>query len=462
MRTARTGEGRLIAGWGRTAPTRARIEEVHRPQDVARALAAAGPRGIVARGLGRSYGDVAQNAGGHVLHMRGLSGIRQLDTGRGLVRVAAGTSLDRLLRELVPLGWLPPVLPGTRFVTIGGALANDVHGKNHHRDGGFADHVEDLTIVTADGHPRRITPSTDPDAFAATAGGLGLTGVVTEVALRLLPITTAHMVVDTDRTADLDELMARMQQEDHRYRYSVAWVDCLARGRQLGRGVLTRAEHALSDQLGPRRSRRGRAFRARTLGAVPPGVPRLVGRATAAAFNEAWFRKAPRRERGRVRSLASFFFPLDAVGEWNRLYGPRGLIQYQLAVPDGQERAVVAAIERLSRAGCPSSLAVLKRFGPGRGMLSFPIAGWTLALDLPAAHGGLGRVLDGLDELVVEAGGRVYLAKDARLRPELLREMYPELEAWREVRAAMDPDRMFRSDLERRLMVAGDERKETW
>ncbi|HEX9124497.1 MAG TPA: FAD-binding oxidoreductase [Actinomycetota bacterium] len=454
------GEARPVAGWGRTSPTFARIRTVRDADDVAEALAWAGPRGALPRGLGRSYGDVAQNAGGLVLDTTGLAGIQELDLERGTVRVGAGTSLDRLLRELVPLGWLVPVLPGTRNVTVGGAIANDVHGKNHHRDGGFCDHVVDLTLVTTDGERRTVTPAGDPELFAATAGGLGLTGVVTAATLHLLPIRTGFVRVDTDRANDLDDLMARMEEGDHRYRYSVAWIDCLARGRHLGRGVLTRADHAVTHEL-DRRHAGGDplAFAPRTVGAVPP-TPRLVGRTTVAAFNEAWFRRAPREARDRIRPLASFFFPLDGVAGWNRLYGRRGLVQYQFAVPFGRERTIASAIDRLSSRGCPSFLAVLKRFGPGRGLLSFPIPGWTLALDMPAAYPGLRRVLDELDLLVAQAGGRVYLAKDSRLRPELLRDMYPELDRWREVRGRVDPARVLRSDLERRLALGTDERRE--
>jgi decaprenylphospho-beta-D-ribofuranose 2-oxidase len=430
------------------------VADVVRPRSVAdvEALVAGngGPRGLIGRGLGRSYGAAAQNGGGLVLDMTSLRRIRSFDGMAGTVTVDAGVDLDRLLRFLVPMGWFVAVTPGTRFVTAGGAIAADVHGKNHHRDGGFADHVESFELITPAEGPMLVSPGAD--VFRATAGGMGLTGVVAGATIRLIPIESSWVRVDTERAADVDELMALMDEGDRRYRYSVAWIDCLAGGRRLGRGVLTRGDHATVSELPPRARREPLRFEPRQLLTAPPLVPPgLVNRATIAAFNEVWFRKAPLSEAGRPQRLASFFHPLDGVGEWNRLYGPRGFVQYQFVVPFSGGEVVRIALERLATARTPSFLSVLKRFGPGRGMLSFPIEGWTLALDVPAAAPGLGPLLDGLDELVAEAGGRVYLAKDSRMRPELLGAMYPELDRWREVRERLDPDRRLRTDLDRRL-----------
>ena len=447
MATPRT----ILAGWGRTTATTA---TVHQPASGAAAvglLAGAGPRGVLARGLGRSYGDAAQNAGGEVADMVCLDGILAFDAASGRVTVEAGVSLDRLLRTTVPSGWFLASTPGTRFVTVGGAVANDVHGKNHHRDGSIRHAVRSLQLLTpAAGTPVTVGPGDDAGLFAATAGGLGLTGIILAATLQLDPVETAWMRVDTERADDLDDLLDRMADVSHRY--TVAWVDCLARGRRLGRSVLTSADHARLEDFPVAARPAAHRFAPRQRLAIPPGVPvGLLGRRMARGFNQTWFARAPRRERGRIRPLDSFFYPLDAVAGWNRLYGPRGFVQYQFAVPDGAEAALQAVVERLAAERCPSFLAVLKRFGPGAGLLSFPIAGWSLAVDIPAGQPGLGRLLDGFDELVAQAGGRVYLAKDVRLRQAMLAAMYPQLERWRDVRDRADPAGRLRSDLGRRL-----------
>lgn len=447
-------EPELLTGWGRTAPSLGLVRRPRSAADVEEALAAAGGRGAIARGLGRSYGDAAQNAGGSVLDMTDLAGVRSLDVDARLVTVEAGISLDSLVRALLRFGLFVAVSPGTRHVTVGGAIASDIHGKNHHREGSFADHVTHMTLLAASGE--RLELHAGDDAFRATAGGMGLTGVILAATLRLLPVESSRIRVDTERASDLDDVLARMESGDEGYRYSVAWIDCLARGRSLGRSVLMRGDHARRDELDE--ADRDSALSAPAGGRLraPRWVPSgLLRRSSVALFNEVYFRRAPREERGRLQTLHSFFYPLDVVRDWNRLYGPRGFVQYQLVVPFGAEATLREILERLSRAGAASFLAVLKRFGPQGGLISFPMPGWTLALDLPAGPAGLGALLDGLDELVAEAGGRVYLAKDSRLRPDALETMYPGLARWREIRAGLDPRETMRSDLGRRLGLAG-------
>ena len=453
---AEPGDGRLVTelltGWGRTAPSRASVARPAHLGEVHALLGGPPGRGAIARGLGRSYGDAAQCAGGTVIDVTGLAKVRSFDGERGLVRVDAGLSLGDLTRLVLPLGWFPPVLPGTRHVTVGGAVAADIHGKNHHVDGSFCDHVEGFTLLTPTGTVE-VTPDSEPDLFWATAGGMGLTGVVAEVSIRLQPVETAFVRVDTERALDLDDALARMEEGDHRYRYSVAWIDCLARGASLGRAVLTRGGHAALDELPDKVRPKALHGEPKLVGTAPPWAPPgLLNHASVRAFNSAWFHKAPSLERGRLQPLHRFFHPLDAVEGWNRVYGARGFVQYQFVVPLGQERALAHAVERLSATRCPSFLAVLKRFGGhNHGPLSFPMAGWTLALDLQVGPPQVGPVLDELDEVVAEAGGRVYLAKDARLRPELLPVMYPRLHEWRRVQAKVDPAGVLRSDLDRRL-----------
>ncbi|MGI8662407.1 MAG: FAD-binding protein [Acidimicrobiales bacterium] len=440
----------LLAGWGSTAPSAAEVVHPTSLDALKAAMRPAPARGVLARGLGRSYGDAAQNAGGRVLETDAVTD----QPGRvrdGLLRVPASTSIDALLRRVVPEGWFVPVTPGTRFVTIGGAVAADIHGKNHHLDGSFADHVRSMRIALPDGDVVTCSPGTKADLFWATLGGMGLTGVVLDVDVALRSIPSSSLLVDTDRAADLDGVMALMSEGDASYRYSVAWIDLLATGRHLGRSVLSRGDFAPVEG-----DRRPLDYRARVRVSAPLVPSGILNRFTIRAFNEAWYRRAPKRRRDERQSIPTYFHPLDVLGHWNRLYGPRGFLQWQPVVPLGAESVLRTIVERLSKAATPTVLSVLKRFGPANaGPLSFPIPGWTLSLDIPASAGGLGPLLDELDVLVTEAGGRVYLAKDSRVRAELIPAMYPRLAEWRAARDAADPERRMQSDLARRLDLLG-------
>ncbi|MFF6875661.1 MULTISPECIES: FAD-binding protein [unclassified Streptomyces] len=442
-----------VTGWGRTAPTAAWLIRPRTYEEAATAVRECGARGGIPRGLGRAYGDAAQNAGGSVLDMTALDRVHAIDADGGTVLCDAGVSLHRLMEVLLPLGWFVPVTPGTRYVTVGGAIGADIHGKNHHVSGSFARHVLALELLTADGEIRTVIPGTP--LFDATAGGMGLTGVILTATIRLQPVETSLMSVDTERATDLDDLMARLAATDHRYRYSVAWIDLLARGAATGRAVLTRGDHAPLDALPARLRRDPLAFRTSRLPATPAILPEgLLSRTSVGLFNELWYRKSPRVRTGRLQRISGFFHPLDGVPHWNRVYGRGGFVQYQFVVGYGREDALRRIVRRISERRCPSFLAVLKRFGESDpGWLSFPVPGWTLALDIPAGLPGLGAFLDELDEEVAAAGGRVYLAKDARLRPELLAAMYPRLDDFRELRARLDPRGVFVSDLARRLSL---------
>ena len=457
-----TSRARALTGWGRTAPTVAHVHEPASVDDVVGVLRESPHRrrrGVLARGLGRSYGDAATAAGQDVLDTRRLTGW-DLDETTGVAAVAAGTSLDVLLRDIVPRGWFVPVTPGTRYVSIGGAIAADVHGKNHHRDGAIGSHLEWVDLVDGTGRLRRLAPTgPDADLFWATVGGLGLTGVITAAAVRLRRIESAWISVSTQRCPDLAALMAGLRAHDARHRYSVAWIDVLAGGR----GVITSGDHAGADAVaasGVLDVRDVRDYHPAPRLVVPQMPVGVVSTLTARAFNEVWYRKAPALREGELQRLETFFHPLDGVREWNRLYGPRGFVQYQFVVPDDRDDVVASAMDALAGARVPAFLAVLKRFGPGDAApLSFPRPGWTLAMDVPAAgRERLARVLDGLDEEVADAGGAVYLAKDARCRPELVPVMYPRLEEWRRARDRLDPERRMASDLSRRLRLIDSNR----
>jgi decaprenylphospho-beta-D-ribofuranose 2-oxidase len=450
----------LVTGWGRTPVSASHVSRPSSPDELAKAALDAGPRGVITRGLGRAYGDAAMNAGGLVVEATGVSGILDLDPRTGVVRVLAGTSLDDLMRVTVPQGWFLPVTPGTKFVTVGGAIASDVHGKDHHAAGTFGTHVRSLVLGLPDGSIRTLTPEATPEEFWATCGGMGLTGAIIEATVALRPIETSRISVDTDRAPDLDSLLAQLTEGEERYRYSVAWIDLLARGRHLGRSVLYQGDFATREQLvadkGSEDIGDPLAFDPPQLLPAPPAPSALLNRFTIRAFNELWFRKEPRHRRDGLQTITKFFYPLDMIDRWNRLYGARGFLQWQCLVPFGQETLLRSVVESIATSRTASFLAVLKRFGPANpGPISFPAAGWTVNLDIPAGDGALADLLRRLDREIADCGGRVYLAKDSVLHPDLVPRMYPRLDEWRAVRNRLDPDHHITSDLARRLRLLG-------
>ena len=450
----RTARPQRLTGFGRTAPTTALVAPISSEADVLAALREPGPRGITARGLGSSYGDPAQNAGGLVLDMTGLDRIHSIDADNGVVTVDAGVSLDALMRAALPFGLWVPVLPGTRQVTVGGAIASDIHGKNHHTAGSFGNHVLSLDLATADGTVHTLTPDgPESELFWATVGGMGLTGITLRATIALKRCESAYFVVDTDRTADLDELMALLTDgSDDRYDYSAAWFDTTTTGAALGRAVLTRGSLARRDELPAKLRKAPLKFDAPQLLRFPDVFPNgLANPRTLRAFSELWYRKAPRRQRDAVQNITAFYQVLDVFADWNRVYGKRGFLQYQFVVPLGAEAVFRRIVEAIARSDHKSGLNVLKRFGAGnQAPLSFPTAGWTITVDFPIAA-GLAEFCTELDELVLAAGGRHYLAKESRTSPEAIRRGYPRLDEWRKVRSAADPGGVFTSDMARRL-----------
>ncbi|MGH2915502.1 MAG: FAD-binding protein [Solirubrobacteraceae bacterium] len=433
-----------ICGWGggrRTAVRIARSASVAQLQEVLGSSSARG-HGAIARGMGRSYGDAARLTRGLVLDATALRGVA-LDPVLGTVRAGGGVTLGELLRRLAPAGWVLPVVPGTQHVTIGGAIAADIHGKNHRSVATFGAHVIALSLLTAAGELLELSAENDPQGFHATIGGMGLTGVIVSAAIRLAPLASAWLMVDADRVRSLDSALAILDGPGGEHR--VAWLDLLDADDAV-RGVVTRADQATAGDapVGPP-DEISVAARLR----IPPRWPRHVLRTgVVRAHNELRFRLAPVHATDRLESFGGHMFPLDVLDAWPRLYGPGGVVQYQLVVPRGGERALEEVILKLRRSRVPCYLAVLKDFGPeGAAPLSFPLAGWTLALDLPGAAPELEALLSGLDELVADAGGRVYLAKDGRLRAPMLAAMYPRLDEWRAVRDRLDPERRWRSDL---------------
>lgn len=421
----------------------------HSPEQVCEAMGiAAAAGGAIARGAGRSYGDAAQNDGGTVIDLASMRGC-EIQQGM-LVRAGAGATLGQLIGWLAPQGLTLPVLPGTRHITLGGAIAADVHGKNHRDDGSFAHHVQSVCLCTPDGDLRQVSREREAELFHATVGGMGLTGVIVEAILKPTPLASPLLSADIDRVQSIEQAIEVMG-DDEGHRYSIAWLDLLSAGRAFGRSVVVRSRER--PATAGERPRQRFTLPGRRWLSVPEAVPgRLLSPAMVRAFNAMHWRGAPTRARGQTISMGANLFPLDSLSHWNRLYGAGGLVQYQFAVPEDRQDLLVEVPQRLRRARQPMYLAVIKRFGEGSGgLLSFPIAGWTLAIDMPGASRGLREALDAVDRLVAAGGGRVYLAKDSRLRAELLGEMYPGLRRFQEIRAAVDPQGLLRSDLGRRL-----------
>jgi decaprenylphospho-beta-D-ribofuranose 2-oxidase len=449
-----TAETKTLSGWGRTNPVCAQVVQPSSVEQLQELVRGAPPRSLIARGLGRSYGDAAQLKDGTVIELPAFDRI-DLDPASGTVTAGAGVSLDQILRVIVPAGFFLPVTPGTRNVTVGGAIAADVHGKNHHVDGSFGNHVQRLLLVDGSGMLRELTPSgrgsiEEAEFFWATVGGMGLTGVIVEATFSLILITSSLISVDTTRYRDLESLMAAMVEADAKYRYSVAWVDSLD---PKGRGVLTCGDHAPAEALPKSQQSDPLHYDPKALASAPPFLPGgLLNKLTVRAFNEAWYRKAPKQRVGELQAIAPFFHPLDGVQDWNRIYGPSGFLQYQFAVPNEAAHLVPRALEALRQVGAPSFLTVLKRFGHSNpSPLSFPIPGWTLAADVPEAVPGLLGVLDQLDEEVGAAGGRLYLAKDSRQSPKMFGVGYPKLKNWEQVKKELDLTCRISSSLYKRL-----------
>jgi decaprenylphospho-beta-D-ribofuranose 2-oxidase len=450
-----TAKTEILSGWGRTNPVTSEVVQPSSVEQLQQLIHAAPPKSLIARGLGRSYGDAAQLKDGMVIELSVFDQIK-LDPISGTITAGAGVSLDQILRVIVPEGFFLPVTPGTRNVTVGGAIAADVHGKNHHVDGSFGNHVQRLLLVDGNGILRDLTPNgrgdlDDAEFFWATVGGMGLTGVIVEATFSLIPITSSLISVDTTRYRDLESLMAAMVEADSRYRYSVAWVDSLD---PKGRGVLTCGDHAPTEVLPKTKQADPLFYDPKALASTPPFLPGgLLNKLTVRAFNETWFRKAPKQRVGELQEIAPFFHPLDGVKDWNRIYGPAGFIQYQFAVPNEAAHLVPRALAALRKVGAPSFLTVLKRFGhTNPAPLSFPIPGWTLAADVPAAVAGLLEVLDQLDEEVAAAGGRLYLAKDSRQTENMFKHSYPRFNEWRSICRNNDQTQTQSSCLNNRCM----------
>ncbi|MEQ1667215.1 MAG: FAD-binding oxidoreductase [Sulfuriferula sp.] len=433
-----------LSGWGRYPVQTCATLRPERYQDL-RVNATT----QIARGQGRSYGDAA--LGETVILTERVNRMLAFDSAAGTLRAEAGVTLAEVLDVIVAQGWFLPVTPGTRYVTLGGCVAADVHGKNHHHDGAFSQHISALELILADGAKVSCSATENAALFWATVGGMGLTGIIGEVSLRLIPITSPYVQVRHHAAANLTEVFALFENAMLDDAYSVAWIDCLATGKSLGRSVLMTGHHADAANL-PSVMRPA----AKSAKSIPFDLPAFaLNPLTVKGFNQFYYSREGRKTAPFFAHYMDYFYPLDGISHWNRLDGKRGFVQYQCVIPTaGAFTAVTALLEKLAASQRPSFLAVLKKLGvQNSGLLSFPLAGYTLALDIPMRDAGVLALTRELDAIVLAHGGRVYLAKDAVLTAQTFRIMYPRHAEWLRIKQSVDPDGRFASSLSQRLAL---------
>jgi len=405
---------------------------------------------VIARGNGRCYGD-ASLADNTVTTLR-YDKILSFDTEKGYLEMQSGITLDHVLEVIVPKGWFLPVTPGTKLITIGGAVASDVHGKNHHVDGCFSNHVHEMDVIVADNRLVTCSPEVNQDLFDATCGGMGLTGIITRVILKLKKIESSYIAQKQVKAKNLEELLQFFEEYKH-YTYSVAWIDCLQKGNSFGRSILILGEHAKRSELTGNKFKNPLQLPEKKQIKFPFYLPSWsLNTITVKLFNALYYAKNTRKENNNIVSYEPFFYPLDAILDWNKGYGKKGFIQYQFVLPLASKNGLIKILQRISDRGMGSFLAVLKVFGKQESLISFPMEGYTLALDFPVRE-GLFKFLDELDDLVLQYGGRLYMSKDARMQPEILKAGYTRLEEFKSIIHRYDPDTKIRSLLSDRLLL---------
>ena len=405
---------------------------------------------FIPRGNGRCYGDASLAE--ETVNTLKYDKILSFDTANGIFECQSGLMLDQVLEVIVPKGWFLPVTPGTKFITIGGAVGSDVHGKNHHVDGSFSNHIVEMDIVLCSGEVVTCSPEHYPDLFEATCGGMGLTGLITRVKFRLKKIESSYIKQKQVKASNLEEII-RLFEKYKDYTYSVAWIDCLKKGAHFGRSILILGEHAKVSELPETKQKDPLKLPRKKQITFPFNLPSWVLNAfTIKLFNWAYYGKNLKKEIDKVVSYEPFFYPLDAILHWNRGYGRKGFVQYQFVLPLEAKQGLIEILHRISNKGLGSFLAVLKVFGKQDSLISFPAEGYTLALDFPVRD-GLFEFLDELDQVVLKYGGRLYMSKDARMKPEVLQAGYPRLEEFKSVIRKYNPDYKIRSIQSDRLML---------
>lgn len=408
---------------------------------------------FIPRGNGRCYGDAS--LANETISTIGFDKILSFDISKGTFECESGLTLDKILEVIVPEGWFLPVTPGTKFITVGGAVGSDVHGKNHHVDGSFSNHILEMDILLGDGRIMTCSPDVHPDLFQATCGGMGLTGLITRVKFGLKKIETSYIKQKQIKASNLDELL-ELFDKYKRYTYSVAWVDCLMKGSHFGRSILMLGEHAVLADLDEKQKKEPLALPKKKQINFPLTLPSWVlNTFTVKAFNFLYYGKNFKKEINNVISYEPFFYPLDAVLNWNRGYGKKGFVQYQFVLPLEARKGLIEILKRIGDKGMGSFLVVLKVFGKQDDLISFPFEGYTLALDFPVRK-GLFEFLNELDQIVLQYGGRLYMSKDARMKPEMLEKGYPRLEEFKSIIKKYNPSGKVSSLQSERLHITGN------
>jgi decaprenylphospho-beta-D-ribofuranose 2-oxidase len=440
-----------IANWGNYPVMESDEKLFSTDQELQKILAV--KKDYIARGNGRCYGDasLATTTISTLKYDKALS----FDIENGVFECQSGITLDQVLDIIVPKGWFLPVTPGTKFITIGGAIASDVHGKNHHVDGSFSNHIVEMDIVMSDRSLMTCSPTQHTDLFQATCGGMGLTGIITRVKFRLKKIETSYIHQKQIKAENLEEVIRLFDEYSH-YTYSVAWIDCLKKGAGFGRSILILGEHARVDELNEEQKKDPLALPKKKQITFPFSLPSWVLNSfTVKAFNFLYYGKNFKKIIDNIVSYEPFFYPLDAILHWNRGYGKKGFVQYQFVLPLEAKQGLVDILHRISDEGLGSFLAVLKVFGKQESLISFPMEGYTLALDFPVRK-GLFEFLDELDQVVLKYGGRLYMSKDARMKPEVLMEGYASLPEFREVIKKYNPQSTIHSTQSDRLLLTNN------
>lgn len=444
-------QAQLMTGWGKYPQESCHVYRPESRNDMEKIIKSGDQMSYIAFGLGRSYGDTSLNKDHGVILQSKHSRFLSFDEESAVLDCEGGVSLEQIIEVFLPKGYFLPVTPGTKFVTLGGAIANDVHGKNHHKDGCISEHIEEINLLLADGSTITCSRNENDEIFWATVGGVGLTGIILSAKIKLIRVETSYIEVDYLKAKNLDEALQMFEDGDDHYQYSVAWIDCLATGKSLGKSVLMRGNHAPLSKIDKRpplvANGKGK------LG-IPFNFPSIVlNPLSIKTFNTLYYGKF--KNSSTIVDYDSFFYPLDAINNWNKMYGKKGFVQYQVVFPPETSReGLKVVLERLSKSKRSSFLAVLKSFGEGnKGLFSFPFKGYTLALDIPIKDEKLFPFLRELDELVISKGGRLYLAKDSELNSQHFAQMYPTLDKFKKIKQEIDPSGVFSSSIARRVGI---------